>query len=63
MLDPQYLGDSVYIQPDPQWPAALVIYLDNGQGVHKIIHLDPEVWNALSTYIQKHKIEQTKNET
>ncbi len=36
----RYLGDSVYFRLEPPF---VVLYLDNGEGPHTTIYLEPEV--------------------
>jgi hypothetical protein len=45
----RYLGDSVYIKKEGH---VLKLFLDNGEGPHAIIYLEPEVQIALVRYIE-----------
>jgi hypothetical protein len=42
-----YLGDGVYLAPDPAWPAQLVLTTENGIAADNTIYLDPHVQLAL----------------
>jgi hypothetical protein len=45
-----YLGDSVYVRPWNIDPECLVLYLDNGEGPHNEIVLEPEVLEEFIRY-------------
>jgi len=46
----KYLGDSVYVDFDGYH---IVLQLDNGNGVHSQIKLEPEVFDELCTYVEE----------
>jgi hypothetical protein len=48
---PEYLGDSVYIKVDGD---CLVLYLDNGDGPHTEIVLEPQVYRSMRRYVREH---------
>ena len=47
--EPRYLGDSVYARTEG---STLVLYLDNGDGEHTRIVMEPEVVKAFDRYRQ-----------
>jgi len=47
----QYLGDSVYV--DRNQYGQLVLTTENGMGASNTIYLEPEVYEALQTYVKK----------
>ncbi|KKL18593.1 hypothetical protein LCGC14_2473950 [marine sediment metagenome] len=52
MSNPEYLGDSVYIDFDG---FLLTLTTDNGEGPSNTIHLEPAVYSALVNYVQRLK--------
>lgn len=58
MIEPVYLGDGVYIQPNPYVAGSLVLttagYLENGQEENRIF-LDKAIIEALVMYIERWK--------
>ena len=50
MMNPTYLGDSVYIQ---EVDYGFKIYTNNGNGPENEIYLEPEVARALMGYINR----------
>jgi hypothetical protein len=53
-----YLGDSVYIKKEGRQQ---VIYLNNGEGGHNIIYLEPEVILALLNYLGAEYVQVNKS--
>jgi len=51
-----YLGDSVYVDVDN---GMLKLTTDNGYGPSNTIYLEPEVYEALTRYVQRIKQEVT----
>jgi len=52
MLEPQYLGDSVYVGHD-KFHIILCTNNNDGRGCVNMIYLDPSVFNALVEYEEK----------
>ncbi len=50
-MNKQYLGDSVYIEKNTL--GQFKLFLDNGEGEHTVIILEPEVAAALVNYLSK----------
>lgn len=48
-----YLGDSVYVKQDEC--GGFLLYLDNGYGPHTEIYLEPEVYEALTIFVERAK--------
>lgn len=48
-----YLGDGVYIEPDQGRPDMLRLYTSNGIDETNTIFLEPEVADALRTYLDQ----------
>lgn len=51
MPKPEYLGDSVYIEPWDMSPYSFKLYLDNGMGHHTEIYMEDTVVLALEKYL------------
>jgi len=56
MSTKDYLGDSVYVDVDN---GMLKLTTDNGYGPSNTIYLEPEVYEALTRYVQRIKQEVT----
>lgn len=52
-MNKDYIGDSVYVERDDQWPAAIILTTENGYEATNRIVLEPEVIRALLHYIQR----------
>lgn len=55
--DKVYLGDGVYVQNDPQWPAQLILTAENGIEATDTIYLEPDVQRALYRLLQQGFVE------
>jgi len=49
-VEVEYLGDSVYVNHDG---FGLDIHLNNGEGPHTNIYMEPQVFQSLLTYIRR----------
>ena len=53
MKEPEYLGDAVYIQPDPDGGFILTTASHLVDDAGNVIYLEPEVVKALVNYLTK----------
>jgi len=51
-MSKQYIGDSVYVDFDG---FGLMLTTENGLGPNNAIYMEPEVWTALTKYVENLK--------